>query len=215
MKMARPLRATARLDSARATQPRATLHDATSPHQARRCRHRPFQRTATRWGHQGSPDWRRGFGEEATVRTTSLTGTPSRDPPWPSALRMLHSNAPSVTWSPNQTLKCPWRQQRPKCHLITKSNTEISLTTGIKGLFVCMDVSFCLLCMHNMYMYICICMLSTVGTGVLTCSIVVLYLLCWIIKNQKIKGVFYYHHQQMEGKNEKAKCVAYSNTRPL
>ena len=38
-------------------------------------------------------------------------------------------------------------------------------------LFVCMDVSFCLFCMHNMYMYICICMLSTVGTGVLICSI--------------------------------------------
>ena len=46
-----------------------------------------------------------------------------------------------------------------------------------------MDVSFCVLCMHNMYMYICICMLSTVGTGVLTCSIIVLYLLYCIFKN--------------------------------
>ena len=40
-----------------------------------------------------------------------------------------------------------------------------------------MDVSFCLLCMYNMCMYICICMLSTVGTGVLIRSIIVLYLL--------------------------------------
>ena len=40
-----------------------------------------------------------------------------------------------------------------------------------------MDVSFCLLCMYNMSMYICICMLSTVGMGVLICSIIVLYLL--------------------------------------
>ena len=28
-----------------------------------------------------------------------------------------------------------------------------------------MDISFCVLCMHNMYMYICICLLSTVETG--------------------------------------------------
>ena len=41
--------------------------------------------------------------------------------------------------------------------------------------FVCMDVSFCLLCMYTMCMYICIRMLSTVGTGVLICSIIVLY----------------------------------------
>ena len=40
-----------------------------------------------------------------------------------------------------------------------------------------MDVSFCLLCMYNMCLYICIRMLSTVGTGVLICSIIVLYLL--------------------------------------
>ena len=39
-----------------------------------------------------------------------------------------------------------------------------------------MDVSFCLLCMYNMSMYICIRMLSTVGTGVLICSITVLLL---------------------------------------
>ena len=38
-----------------------------------------------------------------------------------------------------------------------------------------MDVSFCLLCMYNMCMYICIRKLSTVGTGVLMCSI-----LCYI-----------------------------------
>ena len=40
-----------------------------------------------------------------------------------------------------------------------------------------MNVSFCLLCMYNMSMYICIRMLSTVGTGVLICYIIVLYLL--------------------------------------
>ena len=52
---------------------------------------------------------------------------------------------------------------------------------------VCMDVPFCLLCMHNLYMYICICMLSTVGSGVLTCSIIVLYLLYWtLFKEEKI-----------------------------
>ena len=40
-----------------------------------------------------------------------------------------------------------------------------------------MDVSFCLLCMPNKYMYICISMLSAVGTGVLTCSIVIFIIL--------------------------------------
>ena len=54
-----------------------------------------------------------------------------------------------------------------------------------------MDVSFCLLCMYNMCMYICIHMLSTVGTGVLICSIIVLYLLYWKkikpLKNKKQK----------------------------
>ena len=40
-----------------------------------------------------------------------------------------------------------------------------------------MDVYFCLLYMYNMGMYICIRMLSTVGTGVLIYSITVLYLL--------------------------------------
>ena len=38
-----------------------------------------------------------------------------------------------------------------------------------------MDVSFCLLCMYNMCVYISIHKLSTVGTGVLMCS-----LLCYI-----------------------------------
>ena len=38
---------------------------------------------------------------------------------------------------------------------------------------------FCLLRMYNMCMYICIRMLSTVGTGVLICSIIVLCLLYW------------------------------------
>ena len=44
---------------------------------------------------------------------------------------------------------------------------------------------FCLLCMYNMSMYICIRMLCTVGTGVLICSIIVLYLLYWIKNNIK------------------------------
>ena len=48
---------------------------------------------------------------------------------------------------------------------------------------------FCLLCMYNMSMYICICVLSTVGTGALICCIIVLYLLYWIknIKKKKKK----------------------------
>ena len=37
-----------------------------------------------------------------------------------------------------------------------------------------MDVAFCLLRIHNMYAR---CMLSAVGTGVLTSSVIVLYLL--------------------------------------
>ena len=36
-------------------------------------------------------------------------------------------------------------------------------------------------------MYICIRMLSTVGTGVLICSIIVLYLYYWILKKEKEK----------------------------
>ncbi len=44
---------------------------------------------------------------------------------------------------------------------------------------------FCLLCMYNMSMYICICVLSTVGTGALICCIIVLYLLYWIKKRKK------------------------------
>ena len=41
---------------------------------------------------------------------------------------------------------------------------------------------FCILCRHKSYMYICICLLSIVGTSVLNrctdiCSIIVLYLL--------------------------------------
>ena len=44
-----------------------------------------------------------------------------------------------------------------------------------------MDVSFCLLCMYNMSMYTCIRMLSTAGTGVLICSIIVLYLLLFFV----------------------------------
>ena len=46
---------------------------------------------------------------------------------------------------------------------------------------------FCLLCMYNMSMYICICVLSTVGTGALICCIIVLYLLYWIKKKKKRK----------------------------
>ena len=55
---------------------------------------------------------------------------------------------------------------------------------------VCMDVSFCLLCMHKMYMYICICMLSTVGTGVLTCSIIVIF---FILNFKKMRTLPYVH----------------------
>ena len=40
-----------------------------------------------------------------------------------------------------------------------------------------MDVSFCLLCMPSKYIYICIRIVSTVGTGVLTCSIVIFIIL--------------------------------------
>ena len=32
---------------------------------------------------------------------------------------------------------------------------------------VCMSVTFCILCMRKLYMYICICVLSIVETGVL------------------------------------------------
>ena len=45
---------------------------------------------------------------------------------------------------------------------------------------LCLYLFFLLLCMYNMSMYICIGMLSTVGTGVLICCIIVLYLLYWI-----------------------------------
>ena len=40
--------------------------------------------------------------------------------------------------------------------------------------------------LYNMSMYICICMLFTVGMGVLICSIIVLYLLYWIKKHKKL-----------------------------
>ena len=54
---------------------------------------------------------------------------------------------------------------------------------------VCMDVPFCLLCMHNLYMYICICMLSTVGTGILTCSIIVIFV---ILNFKKLKLILFF-----------------------
>ena len=58
-------------------------------------------------------------------------------------------------------------------------------------------MSHCLLCMHNMYMYICICMLSTVGTGVLTCSIIVLHLLYWFF--------YYFFLKKVKKKKNKKK----------
>ena len=48
-------------------------------------------------------------------------------------------------------------------------------------LFVCMPVympvPFCILCMHNLCMYICICLLSIVGIGVLTSSVTVIFVI--------------------------------------
>ena len=41
--------------------------------------------------------------------------------------------------------------------------------------FRTLGANSCLLYMHNLYMYICIRLLSIVGTGILTCSIIVLY----------------------------------------
>ena len=62
-----------------------------------------------------------------------------------------------------------------------------------------MDVSFfCLLCMYNMSMYICIRMLSTVGTGVLICCIIV-----FVILNLKRKEKRNIQKQQPLGVNSR------------
>ena len=61
---------------------------------------------------------------------------------------------------------------------ITQCARQISMKYFVEllvSMAVYMSVPFCLLYMHKLYMYICICLLSIVGIGVLTCSIIVLY----------------------------------------
>ena len=83
---------------------------------------------------------------------------------------------------------------------ITQCTRQISMKYFVQ-LLVCMavymSVPFCLLYMHKPYMYICICLLSIVGIGVLKCSIIVLYSLYWIKgktkeENQEDKASFVY-----------------------
>ena len=72
-------------------------------------------------------------------------------------------------------------------HALCKANICLWSTLS-NSLSVWMSVwmyLFCLLCMYNMSMYICIRVLSTVGTGALICCIIVLYLLYWIKKKSK------------------------------
>ena len=74
-------------------------------------------------------------------------------------------------------------------HALCKANICLWSTLS-NSLSVWMSVwmyLFCLLCMYNMSMYICIRVLSTVGMGALTCCIIVLYLLYWIKKKKKKK----------------------------
>ena len=72
-------------------------------------------------------------------------------------------------------------------HALCKANICLWSTLS-NSLSVWMSVwmyLFCLLCMYNMSMYICIRVSSTVGTGALICCIIVLYLLYWIKKKIK------------------------------
>ncbi len=89
-------------------------------------------------------------------------------------------------------------------HALCKANICLWSTLS-NSLSVWMSVwmyLFCLLCMYNMSMYICIRVLSTVGTGALICCIIVLYLLCWIKKRRKKK------------RKKKSSCRRYEARRP-
>ena len=70
----------------------------------------------------------------------------------------------------------------PCCHRQNGSSVQDWKAVSMS---IYISVPFCLLCMHNLYMYICMCMLSTVGTGALSCSIIVLYSLYWIKQKWK------------------------------
>ena len=86
---------------------------------------------------------------------------------------------------------------------ITQCARQISMKYFVQllvSMAVYMSVPFCLLYMHKLYMYICICLLSIVGIGVLTCSIIALYSLYWIKgktteENQEDKASFVYIYQ--------------------
>ena len=67
-------------------------------------------------------------------------------------------------------------------HAINHSmcKTNICLWSTCPTLYGFLYICTFLLYIRNLYMYICICLLSIVDTGVLTCPVIVLYSLYWI-----------------------------------
>ena len=57
--------------------------------------------------------------------------------------------------------------------LLERNNFE-DVSAPFYYVCICMHIMYAYVYIYNLYMYICICMLSTVGTGALTCFMIII-----------------------------------------